>query len=151
MTPLCYNGVMPYGPFQKIWSEGLWIFQVGFCSRRRIIKIAEKEGVFIRKVHLKQKRVKKGHLDLNRNDVKKKVRDRNMDATLFLKVESGSVFFHQSALIWKKTGEKVFNWSEVHFFASTSYEIHALDDILFIIWDHNIYKRPILFNESIFQ
>jgi hypothetical protein len=44
---------MPYGPIQKIWSEGLWIFQKGFCSRRRIIKIAEKEGVFIRKVHLK--------------------------------------------------------------------------------------------------
>ena len=27
-------------------------------------------------------------------------------------------------LIWKKTEEKVFNWLEVHFFGSTSYEIH---------------------------
>ena len=26
----------------------------------------------------------------------------------------------------KKRGEKVFNWSEVHFFGSTSYEIHIL-------------------------
>ena len=39
------------------------------------------------------------------------------------------VFFQistESALIWKKQGEKVFNWSEVHFFGSTSYEIHTL-------------------------
>ena len=32
----------------------------------------------------------------------------------------------ETALIWKKRGEKVLHWSEVHFFGSTSYEIHIL-------------------------
>ena len=39
------------------------------------------------------------------------------------------VFFQISAdsvLIWKKRGKKVFNWTEVHFFGSISYEIHIL-------------------------
>ena len=49
---------------EKIWSEGLWIFLDGpgwtwmdlggpRWSWMMVIKIAEKEGVFIRKVHLK--------------------------------------------------------------------------------------------------
>ena len=41
-----------------------------------------------------------------------------------------SPVFSRSVLIqcWsgKKRGKKVFNWSEVHFFGSTSYEIHIL-------------------------
>ena len=45
-------------------------------------------------------------------------------------------FFSRSVLIqcWsgKKRGKKVFNWSEVHFFGSTSYEIHTLVDHLTI-------------------
>ena len=47
------------------------------------------------------------------------------------------VFFQISAdQCWsgKKRGKKVFNWSEVHFLGSTSYEIHSLDTIAILIW-----------------
>ena len=33
--------------------------------------------------------------------------------------------------IWKKTGKKVFNWPEVHFYRSTSYKIHSLRKWIF--------------------
>ena len=35
-------------------------------------------------------------------------------------------FFPRSALIWKKSGPKVFNWSEFHFSEVTSYKIQTL-------------------------
>ena len=45
--------------------------------------------------------------------------------------------FNQSALIRKKTGEKVFNWSEVHFFGSIYYEIHILANQTKVAYHHN--------------
>ena len=36
-------------------------------------------------------------------------------------------FFLDQKLIWKKTEEKVFNWSEVHLSEVTSYRIHTLE------------------------
>ena len=35
-------------------------------------------------------------------------------------------FFSRSALIWKKSDPKVFNWSELHLSEVTSYKIHIL-------------------------
>ena len=35
-------------------------------------------------------------------------------------------FFFQISADLEKTGDKMFNWSEVHFYWSTSYKIHTL-------------------------
>ena len=38
--------------------------------------------------------------------------------------------FSRSALIWKKSEQKVFNWSEFHFSEVTSYKIHTLEKLM---------------------
>ena len=48
---------------------------------------------------------------------------------------------HWSALIWKKTGEKVFNWSEDHFYQSELLQNPYISDLVLFginvkIWRH---------------
>ena len=87
------------------------------CNRGTLSKEPKRTNKWTNKSMIKQK-----NKQINESTSK----SRNKQKKVNKQLEYGS------ALIWKKTEERVFNWSEVHLSEVTSYKIHTLG--FYIMW-----------------